>query len=129
MCTALSGNGRRVVMLCMDSVCSMQYHAQNVTATASAQTRVIKLLLLLLGGAKFGKVFLTGGTMLISVFAYGLVLWAQTQGPLGPIAALRETSIIVGALIGAVVFHERFGRPRTVAAVVIAAGIVVLTLG
>lgn len=30
----------------------------------------------------------------LSVFAYGLVLWAQTQAHLAPIAALRESSII-----------------------------------
>jgi drug/metabolite transporter (DMT)-like permease len=78
-------------------------------------------------GRAVAAVGVLGG--LLSVLGYGLVLWAQTQGPLGPIAALRETSIIVGALIGAVVFHERFGRPRTVAAVVVAAGILVLTLG
>jgi drug/metabolite transporter (DMT)-like permease len=78
-------------------------------------------------GRAVAAVGMLGG--LLSVLGYGLVLWAQTQGPLGPIAALRETSIIVGALIGAVVFHERFGRPRTVAAVVVAAGILVLTLG
>ncbi|MDJ0341386.1 EamA family transporter [Streptomyces sp. H10-C2] len=30
----------------------------------------------------------------LSVFAYGLVLWAQTRGDLAPIAALRETSLM-----------------------------------
>jgi drug/metabolite transporter (DMT)-like permease len=64
----------------------------------------------------------------LSVLAYGLVLWAQTRGPLAPIAALRESSIIVGALIGAAVFHERFGRARTVATVVVFAGIVLITV-
>jgi hypothetical protein len=32
---------------------------------------------------------------------------------------LRESSIIVGALIGAVVFNEQFGRARTVATVIV----------
>lgn len=70
---------------------------------------------------------LTGGVL--SLLGYGIVLWAQTRGPLGPIAALRETSIIAGAIIGAVVFHERFGRPRILAAVLVACGILVITLG
>jgi len=70
---------------------------------------------------------LTGGAL--SLLAYGLVLWAQTRGALGPIAALRETSIIFGALIGSVVFHERFGRPRILAAILVACGIVVLSAG
>lgn len=65
----------------------------------------------------------------LSVLAYGLVLWAQTRGPLAPIAALRETSIIVGAVIGTLFFHERFGRPRALATVVVVAGIVLIELG
>jgi drug/metabolite transporter (DMT)-like permease len=69
---------------------------------------------------------LAGGT--ISLLAYGLVLWAQTRGALAPIAALRETSVIVGAIIGAAVFHERFGRWRIVATVLVAGGIVVMNL-
>jgi uncharacterized membrane protein len=56
------------------------------------------------------------------------VLWAQTSGALAPIAALRETSIIFGALIGAVFLGERLGRGRAVAATVVVAGIVLLTL-
>ncbi|MFI8906304.1 EamA family transporter [Streptomyces albidoflavus] len=59
----------------------------------------------------------------LSMAAYGLVLWAQTRAPLAPVAALRESSIIVGALIGAFFFKERFGAPRLLAAVVMAAGI------
>ncbi|MGW2305527.1 EamA family transporter [Streptomyces sp. NPDC001809] len=60
---------------------------------------------------------------LLSVCAYGLVLWAQTKAPLAPVAALRESSIIVGAAIGAVLFKERFGGPRIAAAGLMAVGI------
>ncbi|MFI1538786.1 EamA family transporter [Streptomyces anandii] len=59
----------------------------------------------------------------LSVAAYGLVLWAQTRGALAPIAALRESSILVGAAIGAVFFKERFGLPRILAAGLLVAGI------
>ncbi|MEU9999238.1 DMT family transporter [Streptomyces sp. NPDC050848] len=59
----------------------------------------------------------------LSVCAYGLVLWAQTRAPLAPIAALRESSIIVGAAIGAVFFKERFGAPRMAAAGLMVVGI------
>ncbi|GAA0449627.1 DMT family transporter [Streptomyces sp. NPDC046215] len=65
---------------------------------------------------------LLGG--LLSVAAYGLVLWAQTRAALAPIAALRESSIIVGAAIGAVVLKERFGTPR-----IAAAGLMLLGIG
>ncbi|MFE7119952.1 EamA family transporter [Streptomyces sp. NPDC057654] len=64
---------------------------------------------------------LAGG--LLSVFAYGLVLWAQTRAELAPIAALRESSIIVGAAIGALFFKERFGAPRIAAAGLMVVGI------
>ncbi|MER7536093.1 EamA family transporter [Streptomyces sp. NPDC097704] len=59
----------------------------------------------------------------LSVAAYALVLWAQTKAPLAPIAALRESSIIVGAAIGAVFFKERFGAPRVAAAGLMVVGI------
>lgn len=69
---------------------------------------------------------LTGGV--VSLAAYGLVLWAQTSGALAPVAALRETSIIIGALIGRIFFAEHLGPGRALAAAaVVVAGIVVLS--
>jgi drug/metabolite transporter (DMT)-like permease len=64
----------------------------------------------------------------LSVLAYGLVLWAQTRGALAPIAALRETSVIFGAIIGTLVFKEPFGRSRIMATVLVVAGIVLLNV-
>lgn len=69
---------------------------------------------------------LTGGVL--SLAAYGLVLWAQTKAPLAPVAALRETSSLMGAIIAAVVFHESLGRRRIVAAVVVTVGVVLTNL-
>jgi drug/metabolite transporter (DMT)-like permease len=63
----------------------------------------------------------------LSVAAYGIVLWAQSRAPLAEVAAIRETSVIFAALIGMTVFKERFGARRVAAAVVIAAGIVLIT--
>lgn len=59
----------------------------------------------------------------LSVAAYALVLWAQTRAALAPVAALRESSIIVGAAIGALFFKERFGVPRIAAAGLLVVGI------
>ena len=64
----------------------------------------------------------------LSVLAYGLVLWAQTRGALATVAALRESSIVVAAIIGSVFFHERFGWARLAAAACVTAGIAVLYL-
>jgi drug/metabolite transporter (DMT)-like permease len=64
----------------------------------------------------------------LSVLAYGLVLWAQTRGALAPIAALRETSVIFGAVIGTVVFREPFGRWRIGATVLVVIGVLLLNV-
>jgi drug/metabolite transporter (DMT)-like permease len=64
----------------------------------------------------------------LCVVAYSAVLWAQTRAPLAEVAALRETSVIFAALIGAVFLKERFGARRVASAFVIAAGIVLISL-
>jgi len=69
---------------------------------------------------------LAGGV--ISLAAYSIVLWAQTSGALAPIAALRESSIVFGALIGALFLHEPLGHRRAAAASVVLAGVLLLSL-
>ncbi|MDT0409177.1 MULTISPECIES: EamA family transporter [Streptomyces] len=64
----------------------------------------------------------------LSLAAYGLVVGAQAYGDLASIAALRETSIVIAAVIGVVVFRERLGRWRLVASAVVLGGIAVLEL-
>lgn len=76
---------------------------------------------------RYGPAGLAGGV--ISLAAYGIVLWAQTSGQLAQIAALRETSIVFGAVIGALVLRERFGIRRIVPAVVVLVGVVLIGLG
>jgi drug/metabolite transporter (DMT)-like permease len=63
----------------------------------------------------------------VSLAAYGIVIWAQAHGSLARVAALRETSILFGALIGVLLFHERFGGRRLLGAAVTVAGVVLLT--
>jgi len=58
--------------------------------------------------------------------SYGLMLWAMTLAAIAPLAALRETSVIFGALIGYFVLKEPFGRKRVAATVTVLAGIAVL---
>ncbi|WP_426368628.1 EamA family transporter [Streptomyces sp. E-08] len=69
---------------------------------------------------------LIGGVL--SLLAYGLVVWAQNRGNLATIAALRETSIIFATLIGLVMFREPFGRRRITAGALVVTGIAVLEL-
>ena len=68
------------------------------------------------------------GAGVLAVVAYGLVLWAQTRGALAVVAALRETSVVFGALIGAAVFDERMPSRRVLAAGLIACGAVLLAV-
>jgi drug/metabolite transporter (DMT)-like permease len=42
------------------------------------------------------------------------------------VAALRETSVLFGALMGALLLGESFGRRRVAAAAVIVAGLVLM---
>ncbi|KUJ69440.1 hypothetical protein ACZ90_11140 [Streptomyces albus subsp. albus] len=64
---------------------------------------------------------LTGG--FLSMAAYGLVIWAQAHGDVTAVAALRETGILVAAVIATLFFREPFGRLRLVAGAVVLAGI------
>lgn len=68
---------------------------------------------------------LSGGV--VSMVAYSLVLWAQTRAPLAEVATLRETSILIGCVIGTAVFHERFGRARLLASAGIVLGILLIS--
>jgi drug/metabolite transporter (DMT)-like permease len=47
---------------------------------------------------------------------------------MGPVAAVRETSVVFAALIGAIFMGESFGLRRIAAAILIAAGIVLMNL-
>jgi drug/metabolite transporter (DMT)-like permease len=75
-------------------------------------------------GPAMGRGLLAG---VLTLAAYTIVLWAQTRAPLAEVAALRETSVIWAALIGAALLHERFGSRRVTAAVVVATGIVLIS--
>jgi len=64
----------------------------------------------------------------ISILAYGIVIWCYNLGAIAPIAALRETSVVIAAGIGSLLLHEPFGRWRIVAASFCAVGIVAINL-
>ncbi|MPZ43435.1 MAG: EamA family transporter [Betaproteobacteria bacterium] len=67
---------------------------------------------------------LLGGTL--SIAAYLIALWAMTQAPIAAVAALRETSVIFAAVIGAWLLKEPFGRHRIVGACLVVVGIALL---
>jgi drug/metabolite transporter (DMT)-like permease len=67
----------------------------------------------------FGKAAVGG---VCTIGAYGLALWAMTRVPIGPVAALRETSIVFSALLAVFYLKESISPLRY-------ASIGVVTLG
>jgi len=65
----------------------------------------------------------------ISFAGYGLVLWAQTFAPIAQTTALRETSVVFGALIAFVFLHERLGARRWAGAIIVATGASLIAFG
>ena len=66
---------------------------------------------------------------LISVSAYGVVIWAMSLTAMGQVSALRETSILFAALIGAAFLKERLTLRRLLGAAMMAGGAVALSVG
>jgi drug/metabolite transporter (DMT)-like permease len=64
----------------------------------------------------------------LSAAAYGVVLWAMTRAPVAAVAALRETSVIFAALIGAWLLREGHIARRVVGAATVAAGVIALKI-
>lgn len=67
---------------------------------------------------------MVGGAL--SVTAYGTVLYAKTIAPIAAVSAVRESSVIIAALIGILFFRERPWAGRITAALVVAGGVVAL---
>lgn len=66
------------------------------------------------------------GAAALNIGAYALVLFAATRAPVGLVAAVRESSVVIGALAGVFILKEPFGRRRLTGAAAVALGIVVL---
>ncbi len=77
--------------------------------------------------ARYWKQGFLGGVL--SMLAYGIVVWAQSLAPLALVSALRETSVLLAGLIGVVFFKERFSRLRLTLTIVAVAGIAAIQMG
>ena len=55
-------------------------------------------------------------------------MWAMMLVPIALVAALRETSVLFGTAIAALLLHEKFGPLRWLAAACIAAGAVAMKM-
>jgi drug/metabolite transporter (DMT)-like permease len=69
------------------------------------------------------------GVGLLSPLAYILVLYALARAPVSAVAPARETSILLGTLLGTTVLAEGDTRRRMIAAGAIVLGVTALALG
>jgi drug/metabolite transporter (DMT)-like permease len=63
---------------------------------------------------------------LASVLAYSMVLVGFRLAPVGYVAALRESSVVLGAAMGWLLLHERLGKARVASSLVVAVGLILL---
>ena len=69
---------------------------------------------------------LGGGALQLG--SYWVAIWAMTVAPIAIVAALRETSVLFGALIAVVILKEPLRAIRVAAALLIVAGLVMIRL-
>ncbi|MGE3991389.1 EamA family transporter [Pseudorhodoplanes sp.] len=69
---------------------------------------------------------LVGGSL--QLLSYGIVIWAMTLAPIALVAALRETSVLFGALIAVLFLKEPLRPARIIAALMIVSGLVLIRL-
>ncbi|WP_454883535.1 EamA family transporter [Sphingomonas oryzagri] len=76
-------------------------------------------------GARETAVAAGGG--IVSLVAYGIVIFAMSLGPMGSVSALRETSVVFAALIGRFFLRERLTAWRIGACCVVALGAILIS--
>jgi drug/metabolite transporter (DMT)-like permease len=68
------------------------------------------------------ETWVAAGGGIVSLVAYGIIIVAMSLVPMGPVSALRETSVVFAALIGRFFLNERLTAYRIVACIVVAIG-------
>ncbi|NWD65050.1 DMT family transporter [Pseudomonas sp. IPO3774] len=63
---------------------------------------------------------------LVSLLAYGIIIYAMACAPMGAVSALRETSVLFAALIGYFFLGETLTVRKVLACVVIATGTILI---
>ncbi len=72
----------------------------------------------------FGRLTVAAG--LFGFAAYALVLAALRLAPAAPVAAVRETSVVIAVALSALILREPVGRRRLFGAVLVVAGVLLL---
>ena len=103
--------------------------------TFVVQMPSVAILLLIAGRARIAAYAKSGAWRkataggVVALLAWVIAIWAMSVVPIAHVAALRETSVIFAAAIGARMLREPFGARRIAAAAVVAAGIALMHLG
>jgi drug/metabolite transporter (DMT)-like permease len=74
--------------------------------------------------ARYPGAGFAGGAMQLG--SYAVAIWAMTVAPIAVVAALRETSVLFGALIAVVILKEHLRPARIIAALMIVAGLALI---
>jgi len=74
---------------------------------------------------RWGRVIVSG---LFGIVSFGVFLWALGRAPVGGVTALRETSVLFAAVLGAAVLKEAATWLRYAAAVSVMAGIIAIAV-
>lgn len=118
-----------------DSHAARAFDANNyIFATQTACGLAVTIAGLSLGRGRDLRVFLATAwkrTMVaaaMTIAAYGLVLIAVRHAPVGYVAALRESSVLIAVFVGSRYLGEGKGRTRMIAAGLILGGLVLLVI-
>jgi drug/metabolite transporter (DMT)-like permease len=95
------------------------------------------VMMLVVGVAWWGRSFLAdlrnhGGLILaggaFSTISYAIAIWAMSKAPIAMVAALRETSVLFAAIISVIFLREPLLPIRIAAAILVAAGMMLVRL-
>jgi drug/metabolite transporter (DMT)-like permease len=117
-----------------DSHAAREYGDNYIFATQAASGLMLLLAGLTLGRGRDLVVYLsiawkrTTVAAAMTILAYGLVLIAVQHAPVGYVAALRESSVLIAVFVGSRYLGERRGRTRMIAATLIVGGLVLLVI-
>ncbi|MEL7231404.1 MAG: DMT family transporter [Pseudomonadota bacterium] len=65
----------------------------------------------------------------LGTVSYGAALWAMSMADVAYVTAIRETSVVFAAIMGALFLKESFGKRRIGAAAVLSIGLLMLQIG
>jgi drug/metabolite transporter (DMT)-like permease len=65
----------------------------------------------------------------LAQLGYAIAIWAMSAATMGGVSAIRETSILFAALIGAMILKEELTPQKIIGACAVTAGVICLSLG